>query len=186
MLPFAPIASLLIELDVRTGFLDCFTPASIGPTGRPSPTRCCSWSRPARRPRHPRPGATHPRRVRHRIAKHLGIGRSTFYRALKPHTASGLSHLPKEPPSGPSGSHQVHLNVGFGLMWAGPHRVPCRSGGGGADRTSRRPSEPPCRRRPVTDRAGQRPLRGARLRAGRRRWRGGHDGLWRRTYGRIW
>ena len=27
MLPFAPIASLLIELDVRTGFLDCFTPA---------------------------------------------------------------------------------------------------------------------------------------------------------------
>ncbi|WP_405142023.1 hypothetical protein OG589_32945 [Sphaerisporangium sp. NBC_01403] len=25
MLPFAPIASLLIELDVRTGFLDCFT-----------------------------------------------------------------------------------------------------------------------------------------------------------------
>ncbi|MER5326293.1 Tn3 family transposase [Streptosporangium roseum] len=27
MLPFAPIASLLIELDVRTGFLDCFTHA---------------------------------------------------------------------------------------------------------------------------------------------------------------
>ncbi len=25
MLPFAPIASLLIELDVRTAFLDCFT-----------------------------------------------------------------------------------------------------------------------------------------------------------------
>ncbi|MFI6910051.1 Tn3 family transposase [Nonomuraea sp. NPDC050394] len=28
MLPFAPIASLLIELDVRTSFLDCFTHAS--------------------------------------------------------------------------------------------------------------------------------------------------------------
>ncbi|MGH3869288.1 MAG: Tn3 family transposase [Pseudonocardiaceae bacterium] len=27
MLPFAPIASLLIELDARTGFLDCFTHA---------------------------------------------------------------------------------------------------------------------------------------------------------------
>jgi len=27
MLPFAPIASLLIELDGRTGFLDCFTHA---------------------------------------------------------------------------------------------------------------------------------------------------------------
>ena len=27
MLPFAPIASLLIELDDRTGFLDCFTHA---------------------------------------------------------------------------------------------------------------------------------------------------------------
>jgi hypothetical protein len=27
MLPFAPIASLLIELDLRTGFLDCFTHA---------------------------------------------------------------------------------------------------------------------------------------------------------------
>lgn len=27
MLPFAPIVSLLIELDQRTGFLDCFTHA---------------------------------------------------------------------------------------------------------------------------------------------------------------
>jgi hypothetical protein len=27
MLPFAPIASLLIELDRRTGFLDCFVHA---------------------------------------------------------------------------------------------------------------------------------------------------------------
>ena len=27
MLPFAPIASLLIELDARTSFLDCFTHA---------------------------------------------------------------------------------------------------------------------------------------------------------------
>jgi hypothetical protein len=27
MLPFAPIASLLIELDARTGFLGCFTHA---------------------------------------------------------------------------------------------------------------------------------------------------------------
>jgi hypothetical protein len=27
MLPFAPIASLLIELDARTEFLDCFTHA---------------------------------------------------------------------------------------------------------------------------------------------------------------
>ena len=27
MLPFAPIASLLIELDARTGFTDCFTHA---------------------------------------------------------------------------------------------------------------------------------------------------------------
>jgi hypothetical protein len=33
MLPFAPIASLLIELDGRTGFLDCFTHAA-----RSSPT----------------------------------------------------------------------------------------------------------------------------------------------------
>jgi hypothetical protein len=30
MLPFAPIASLLIELDARTGFLDCFTHAAAG------------------------------------------------------------------------------------------------------------------------------------------------------------
>ena len=27
MLPFAPIVSLLIELDKRTGYLDCFTHA---------------------------------------------------------------------------------------------------------------------------------------------------------------
>lgn len=27
MLPFAPIMSLLIDLDKRTGFLDCFTHA---------------------------------------------------------------------------------------------------------------------------------------------------------------
>ncbi len=27
MLPFAPIVSLLIEMDKRTGFLDCFTHA---------------------------------------------------------------------------------------------------------------------------------------------------------------
>ena len=35
MLPFAPIVSLLIELDKRTGFLDCFTHASGKQTRSP-------------------------------------------------------------------------------------------------------------------------------------------------------
>ena len=37
MLPFAPIASLLIELDGRTSFLDCFTHAGGRPQARPLP-----------------------------------------------------------------------------------------------------------------------------------------------------
>lgn len=36
MLPFAPIVSLLIELDKRTGFLDCFTHAG----GKQARSRC--------------------------------------------------------------------------------------------------------------------------------------------------
>jgi len=43
MLPFAPVASVLIELDHRTGFLDCFA----HPGGRAS------------RPARPRPSATY-------------------------------------------------------------------------------------------------------------------------------
>ena len=35
MLPFAPIVSLLIELDRRTGFLDCFTHAGGKQTRSP-------------------------------------------------------------------------------------------------------------------------------------------------------
>src|SRR5690606_42056885 len=35
MLPFAPIVSLLIELDKRTGYLDCFTHASGQATRTP-------------------------------------------------------------------------------------------------------------------------------------------------------
>jgi len=43
MLPFAPITSLLIELDARTGFVDCFTHG--GAASRPAaPTsRATSW-----------------------------------------------------------------------------------------------------------------------------------------------
>ena len=46
MLPFAPIASLLIELDARTGFADCFTHAAglysrpAAPTSRATSWRC--------------------------------------------------------------------------------------------------------------------------------------------------
>ncbi|GGK98100.1 hypothetical protein GCM10011588_10820 [Nocardia jinanensis] len=36
MLPFAPIVSLLIELDKRTGYLDCFTHAGGQATARRS------------------------------------------------------------------------------------------------------------------------------------------------------
>jgi hypothetical protein len=42
MLPFAPIASLLIELDARTGFLDCFTHAGGSWPSRPRPSGT-SW-----------------------------------------------------------------------------------------------------------------------------------------------
>ena len=45
MLPFAPIASLLVELDVRTGFLGCFTHAggrkqASRPTSSATSSRC--------------------------------------------------------------------------------------------------------------------------------------------------
>ena len=45
MLPFAPIASLLIELDARTGFLDCFTHAggkklATSPSSSATSSRC--------------------------------------------------------------------------------------------------------------------------------------------------
>jgi hypothetical protein len=39
MLPFAPIASLLIELDARTGFLNCFTHAGGRKLGKSSETK---------------------------------------------------------------------------------------------------------------------------------------------------
>lgn len=39
MLPFAPIASLLIELDARTGFLDCFTHAGGRKLAKSTETR---------------------------------------------------------------------------------------------------------------------------------------------------
>ncbi len=45
MLPFAPIASLLIELDARTGVVDCFTTREAvsrpaAPTSRATSWRC--------------------------------------------------------------------------------------------------------------------------------------------------
>ncbi|MGW5682914.1 hypothetical protein [Nonomuraea sp. NPDC003754] len=47
MLPFAPIASLLIELDARTKFLDCFTHAggkklASSPSSSATSSRCSS------------------------------------------------------------------------------------------------------------------------------------------------
>jgi hypothetical protein len=64
LLPFAPIVSLLIELDRRTGFLDCFThaggkqarpPSSSATCSRSSSRRpptwaWCAWRRPAASP----------------------------------------------------------------------------------------------------------------------------------------
>lgn len=44
MLPFAPIALLLIELDARTGFLECF--AHVGGASWPRPPRPKATSSP--------------------------------------------------------------------------------------------------------------------------------------------
>ncbi|MEV0347290.1 Tn3 family transposase [Nonomuraea sp. NPDC050680] len=40
MLPFTPIASLVIELDARTGFLDCFTHAGGRKLAKSAETKC--------------------------------------------------------------------------------------------------------------------------------------------------
>ena len=43
MLPFAPIASLLIELDARTGFVDCFAHAGGRKQAAAPISRAISW-----------------------------------------------------------------------------------------------------------------------------------------------
>ena len=43
MLPFAPIASLLIELDARTNFVDCFAHAGGRKQAAAPISRAISW-----------------------------------------------------------------------------------------------------------------------------------------------